>query len=61
MKSKQYPNLSDPKKWVSFNAMFKAKDYTVKPPRAIIIKATPKRLATDSQLNQLKQKYGGEK
>ena len=58
-KSKQYPNLNDPKKWVSFNAMFKAKDYTVKPPRAIIIKATPKRLATDSQLNQLKQKYGG--
>jgi hypothetical protein len=52
-KSKQYPNLSDPKKYESFIAMFKAKDYTVKPPRAIIVKAT------DSQINQLKQKYGG--
>ena len=39
---------------------FKLKDYTVeKHPRAVIVKATPKRLATDSQINQLKQKYGG--
>ena len=58
-KSKQYPNLNDPKKDQSFIAMFKAKDYTVKPPRAIIVKATPKRLATDSQINQLKNRYGG--
>ncbi len=58
-KSKQYSIVNDPKYYESFIAMFKAKDYTVKPPRAIIIKATPKRLATDSQLNQLKQKYGG--
>ena len=41
---------------------FKLKDYTVeKHPRAVIVKATPKRLATDSQLNQLKQKYGSDK
>ena len=39
---------------------FKLKDYTVeKHPRAVIVKAPTKRLATTSQLNKLKTRYGG--